>query len=516
MQDLDIIEISDEEAQNAKVLASAMSDARIRKRAMIDILGINCAIDYLQSQRIRTDTRRSAYKIPALFEEFGISDIYYANNRIDVITLYKEKTIKIPKSHLDIDILPNYYFIVQIGTKIKEAKMIGFIDAKNIRNCSSDSKYCYPTLDMIMNIDDFIKCTKSTRPQRIPAGKHIDCMGLYLKFIDNDLSSTYKKQLIQHLMNCDSCRASFIDTIEFEKAAGNVRKFPSLVEKYEPDGMFAAMAADMTQQSSDTFEEAAKNVSLERIYGAGNELADLQREASGENFEQSKGLDDKFEAGRKFVNRILSELSKVENFKNMNAKNRRAVIAIACAFIVLILFALISLQGTSNLKEEDVAAIEENSQPQLLYDENEEYYPEHEARLIKKERSYDEYAMQPVPEGSAYSPSVSNISWEAPESIVKKGGYTKYLQLAGKNVKLNLQNELLLVSDIPTNRHVEVDIKLTSSGELISITVAKTSGSYAIDKAIEKVTTDTIKYMKPPSQGLVGKPIEMTLDVDLN
>ena len=43
--------------------------------------------------------------------------------RIDVITLYKEKTIKIPKIHVDMDILPHFYFVVQIGSKIKEAKM---------------------------------------------------------------------------------------------------------------------------------------------------------------------------------------------------------------------------------------------------------------------------------------------------------------------------------------------------------------------------------------------------------
>ena len=41
-----------------------------------------------------------------------------------VIENYKEKTIKIPKIHYDMDIAPHFYFIVQIGAKIKEANKI--------------------------------------------------------------------------------------------------------------------------------------------------------------------------------------------------------------------------------------------------------------------------------------------------------------------------------------------------------------------------------------------------------
>ena len=189
MQNIDIIEINDEHAYNAKLLASAMSTPQIRKRGMIDMLGIACAMNYLHAKKFRIDNRKSVYKIPLLFEEFKITDIYYGNYRIDVITLYKEKTIKIPKIHVEMDILPHFYFVVQIGSKIKEAKMVGFIDAKNIPKCSSDSRFFYPTLDMIFDIDKFALYTKKSVPTKTLLGKHIDCMGLFLKFIDNDLST---------------------------------------------------------------------------------------------------------------------------------------------------------------------------------------------------------------------------------------------------------------------------------------------------------------------------------------
>ena len=63
MQNIDIIEIEDEQAHNAKLLASTMSTPQIRKRGMIDMLGISCAINYLHARKIRIDTKRSVYKI---------------------------------------------------------------------------------------------------------------------------------------------------------------------------------------------------------------------------------------------------------------------------------------------------------------------------------------------------------------------------------------------------------------------------------------------------------------------
>ena len=72
MLDVDIIEINDEQAHDAKLVASSFSDAQKRKRGMLDMLGISCAINYLHSKKFRIDTKKSVYKIPLLFEEFKI------------------------------------------------------------------------------------------------------------------------------------------------------------------------------------------------------------------------------------------------------------------------------------------------------------------------------------------------------------------------------------------------------------------------------------------------------------
>ena len=93
---------------------------------------------------------------------------------------------------------------------------------------------------------------------------------------------------------------------------------------------------------------------------------------------------------------------------------------------------------------------------------------------------------------------------------------TKFLQLIGKNVKLNLQNELLLVNDAPTNKIVKVDINIASNGNVNSVKMAASSGSVPIDSSIRKIVSETLTYMKPPAHGIASKTADITLIIELN
>ena len=526
MQNLDIIEINDEQAHGAKVLASTMSTPQIRKRGMIDMLGISCAINYLQAKRIRIDTKRSVYKIPLLFEEFKISDIYHGNYRIDVITLYKEKTIKIPKIHIDMEIMPHFYFVVQIGSKIKEAKMIGFIEAKKILKCSHDSKFYYPTLDLLFDINRFAVLTKQSIPTKTLIGKHVDCMGLFLKFIDNDLSSVYKRQLIQHLMNCESCRSRFIDIMEFERLANNIRFYPDVIRKHETKTLASNISIDYDQNLGYTsFEESLNNATIsETANGNSNAFINIEQ-----NKDENSDDDDAPKTVQMFdiigekqtkkgvIDTIFNEIPKIElpQIKAItNAKTKRSIMITVLLIIILGSFILISMKGTSDIPEgnKDFASFEEFEED---YPANKQ--PSGQAQLIPRDIDITNFNLQqPIPSKPTYSPTITKISWDAPESLVKKGNYTKYLQLIGKNIKLNLQNDLLLVNDIPINKIVKADINIASSGNVNAVKIIASSGSPAIDASVEKIINETLTYMKPPSHGLISRPASVTLTIELN
>lgn len=532
MQNLDIIEINDEQAYNAKLLASVMSTPQIRKRSMIDMLGINCAINYLHAKRIRVDNKKSVYKIPLLFEEFKITDIYFGNYRIDVITLFKEKTVKIPKVHVDMDILPHFYFVVQIGAKIKEAKMIGFIEAKKITKCSSDSKFFYPTLDMIFGIDRFMTLTKQSVPTKTLLGKHVDCMGLFLKFIDNDLSSVYKRQLIQHLMNCDSCRSRFIDTMEFERLAGNIRFYPELMRKYETKAEIEDVAIEYDRQTKfESFEEGLKNASIIPVEEAKPAFIDIDNNKSikDECEEEKPKIVQMFDIAqtkqikKNVIDAIFDEIPKIElpQIKTIaSAKNRRSLLIALVLIFVLGTFTLISVKNSPEIdkpQDEQMADFEEFSEDYDVEDYNNNSSDGY-AKLIPKDTTNIENftIQQPISTKPTYSPTITNISWEAPESLVKKANYTKFLQLIGKNVKLNLQNDLLLVNDIPVNKVAKVDINIASNGNVNSIKMSASSGTPSIDASIKKIVNETFSYMKPPAHGIISKSVDITLTIELD
>lgn len=525
MQNLDIIEINDEQAYSAKLLASAMSEPQIRKRGMIDMLGIVCAINYLRAKRIRVDDKKSVYKIPLLFEEFKISDIYYGNHRIDVITLYKEKTVKIPKVHVDMDILPDFYFIVQIGSKIKEAKMIGFIEGKKIPRCSCDSKFYYPTLDMIFDLKKFSTLSKQSIPAKTLLGKHVDCMGLFLKFIDNDLSSVYKRQLIQHLMNCDSCRSRFIDTMEFERLANNIRHYPSLISQYCQKPPIEDIIEEHERDARHaSFEDGLKNAVVVP-QEEDNTFITIEQENKENGQEPAKTVEmfdipPSKQTKKGVIDSIFSEIPKIElpQIKTIaNSKHRHVILIGVVVLFIMLTFCIISIKGalSSPKENKDLASFEEFDDEYDMddYNNSQDGY----ARLIPKGADISDFTIkQPISTKPVYSPSITNISWEVPESLVKKANYTKFLQLIGKNVKLNLQNDLLLVNDIPANKIVKVDINIASNGNVNSIKMASSSGSVAIDASVEKVIGDTLTYMKPPSHGIISKPVTVTLTVELN
>ncbi len=811
MLNSEIIEINPEQIDNATVLAQQLSDPETRKRGLIDILGINCAYGYFKVKGVRADIKKSIYKIPSLFEEFKITDIYNNGYRTDVITLYQEKTVKIPKIHVDMDIMPDFYFVVQIGSKIKEAKMIGFLSQKAVLASSCDNKFLYPNLDDIFDIEKFRRLTNVAAPIRPIPPKHTQCMELFLKFMDNELPLAYKRELIKHLIDCPMCREKLNETIEFERLANNISKYPDLVEKYKNKTIPIPMdAIEQEENISNKLEEGITNLNfnqglenfdeidrsevpkngvyddisfyqnhqneqnkhqnhqdengayaietfpksknkkrkftsydrqVEENYNVSNtqedqddfsiqyrtsssdtlsddeilykELKDLpdvpmaqqghipslkdeyeffkesqkklaqnpkptyvpppvqedddlsmlakmsemelkksmsQNEGQGQKLDKEdvkkyikdvvqKTIKDTIEENlgqvkpkqnsqnttqnneqnaqkqnvqpRQNIQRnkkdrlrkntptrkprtiepIKFEPQRYENYidtptqnqyyeyapqiepirqqptgqngpkrqireireipapvptygRNEITKNeviqeifedpkklvleeqasssksfqkKRLLLVSIFMLLALVVFGVIALQGVSHITANKNEV--ENTRPELFEDgyqaQADAYNNGMPMDAPPKNAIEDFMIKQPKLPEKSYTPAVSKISWEASEALVKKPEFKNFLQLIGKNIKLNLQNELLLVNDIPISKAVQLDIKIAPTGDVVGINIIKTSGSTTIDQTVLKVVKDTLKYIKPPSLGFTVKNSTVTLSVDL-
>ena len=103
----------------------------------------------------------------------------------------------------------------------------------------------------------------------------------------------------------------------------------------------------------------------------------------------------------------------------------------------------------------------------------------------------DDYALASEANGEPIIATINKVSWEVPENLADKTNYKKFLQLVGKNIKLNLQNDLLLSNDTAKNSLIKVDIKFAHNGDIQSLKVAQSSGSTNIDEIIKKSVKET-------------------------
>lgn len=110
--------------------------------------------------------------------------------------------------------------------------------------------------------------------------------------------------------------------------------------------------------------------------------------------------------------------------------------------------------------------------------------------------------------------SISKVAWEVPEDLAYNDSFRKYLQMAGRNLKLNLQNNLLLATEMAYSNKVIVDLNINANGSLQSSNVSVSSGSKQIDKIVLQSVKDTLSYLKMPSSELSGRSSVLTLIIN--
>lgn len=94
--------------------------------------------------------------------------------------------------------------------------------------------------------------------------------------------------------------------------------------------------------------------------------------------------------------------------------------------------------------------------------------------------------------------SITKLSWQINEKLAVEPSVKEYLQTAGKNIQMNLQNDLANASDIAFNNNVKVSFEIAPDNTMKGIQVLESSGSDKIDEAITKSIKNTLKYVSVP------------------
>ena len=124
--------------------------------------------------------------------------------------------------------------------------------------------------------------------------------------------------------------------------------------------------------------------------------------------------------------------------------------------------------------------------------------PQKEPVNVKKDDTQKkaETAQKPAATPVSYT-GVSKLSWEVPDYLSYSDNIKKYLQTAGKSIKLTLSSDLLLVSEYAYSNQMKIDLKLSSDGNIKASNIVKSSGSDQIDKIVLQTVKDTLNVIKP-------------------
>ena len=94
--------------------------------------------------------------------------------------------------------------------------------------------------------------------------------------------------------------------------------------------------------------------------------------------------------------------------------------------------------------------------------------------------------------------TITKLSWQISEKLATDDSVKEYLQTAGKNIQMNLQNDLANSADVNFNNVVKVSFEISQENALKGIQVLESSGSDQLDDIIVRGIKNTLKYVSVP------------------
>lgn len=219
-------------------------------------------------------------------------------------------------------------------------------------------------------------------------------------------------------------------------------------------------------------------------------------------------------------------------------KNKKMVIAASLAGVIFAAYAIGTSISNKNIEDSLLKAppvstesqapandLQTNPNGETEYDANSSMMQQGQTadNLQNPQNPQDTQNLQNQDMGQAVSnafssepinATITKVAWEVPEDLAYNDSFRKYLQMAGKNLKLNLQNDLLSTNEMAYSSKVVVDLAINRDGSPQSANIAVSSGSKAIDRIVLQSVKNTLKYLKMPADELTGNSINATLIIN--
>lgn len=553
-----ILNIEKEQGKYAKGIAAKLNASIGRKKGMIDLLGVTLFAKFLKKHYINVNLTNCLHKFPFALEEYKITDVFYNGYKIFVVTVFNEKYIRIPKSHFQLGIQPDFYVIAEVDQNIEKGAIGGFVKPETISQMPNDEKFYYLEKNDIIKIEDLIKILKTPNGPVKTYGKHLEATSKFVKLADGELSRAEKNKLIKHLLTCESCTIKLKDFLRFDSALSfRQPKVSQMVKAPVSNNVQTQSVLDSAQkQVGSTPLAAVQNPitqtapipimppppSLDKASTAQNpqnaqEAQDVvvapnspseptvsteEHFTTVENTNTIDFLKKKFASKKEAIDLMFKDknvfnidLSKI-SMQELQ-KRKKLLVTGLIVLALLVAFSIGAGVNKSNRQLQPIGSYSEKDNNSGNYD-NENltdpgFYDDKYSQQAFDNNAFD-YEISAATGGRSGVSGVKSLSWEVDPEFAGKDNYTKFLQVVGKNIKLSLQNELLLTPDYPRNNVIEADIRFASNGNVDSMKLVRGSGSQEIDNMIQKCIYETFSYIRPPKTGFLEKNLAMTLIIE--
>ena len=95
--------------------------------------------------------------------------------------------------------------------------------------------------------------------------------------------------------------------------------------------------------------------------------------------------------------------------------------------------------------------------------------------------------------------TITKISWNVSDKLAQNESFKNYLQVAGKNLQINLQNDLANTTEFAYNNKIHLNFQVTKNNEIKNLQVLDSSGSEQIDNVVLRSIKETLKYVNAPN-----------------
>ncbi len=214
-----LIYIEEKDKQEASAVARFFADKDLQNRIYTNVLGAELACKYLTSEGFAISPVDNMHNIKKVLEELDLADIILPGTHIDVRMVFDEKYIFIPKSHFDLNILPDIYFVFQLAEDISYVKFLGFFEPSAIDKNKQNKDYYFITKDKLTPVDklgSFLDASVKSTKTDLTEQDLLNFEESIIDFIDNDITDLDKKILLKVLSKSPELRNKFIEFENFE------------------------------------------------------------------------------------------------------------------------------------------------------------------------------------------------------------------------------------------------------------------------------------------------------------